>query len=242
MSDSEFSLTPPELIEAAQEASRKLLPAKSRKIYETAYSRFMDWKMKKKCSSFSETVLLAYFSELAQQQKPSTVWSNYSMIKSLLRSNNNVDISKYFKLITFLKQNGKGYTPKKAAIFTSTQISDFLNNAPDEVYLMAKVVVVFGIAGACRICEISQVTLDDIEDSGKLLIVKLKQTKNDVNRRFVVTEEYIKYYRMYIALRPAAAKDRRLFYAYRNGKCINQVVGKNQFYKVIHFEDRLLHF
>lgn len=232
MSDSEFSLTPPELVEAAKVASQKLLPAKSRKIYETAYSRFMEWKIKKTCSSFSETVLLAYFSELAQQQKPSTVWSNYSMIKSMLQSNNNVDISKYFKLITFLKQNGKGYTPKKAAIFTSAQISDFLNNAPDEVYLMAKVVVVFGIAGACRICEISQVTLDDIEDSGTLLIVKLKQTKNDVNRRFVVTEEYIKFYRMYIALRPAAAKDRRLFYAYRNGKCINQVVGKNQFYKV----------
>ena len=37
---------------------------------------------------------------------------------------------------------------------------------------------------------------------------------------------------MYIALRPAGAKDRRLFYAYRNGKCINQVVGKNQFYRV----------
>ena len=32
---------------------------------------------------------------------------------------------------------------------------------------------------------------------------------------------------MYIALRPAGAKDRRLFYAYRNGKCINQVVAKN---------------
>lgn len=77
MSDSEFSLTPLELIEAAQVASRKLLPAKSRKIYETAYSRFMEWKMKKTCSSFPETVLLAYFSELAQQQKPSIVWSNY---------------------------------------------------------------------------------------------------------------------------------------------------------------------
>ena len=179
--------------------------------------------MKKKCSSFSETVLLAYFSEMAQQQKPSTVWSNYSMIKSMLQSNNNVDISKYFKPITFLKQNGKGYTPKKAAIFTNTQISNFLNNAPDEVYLMAKVVV-FGIAGACRICEISQITLDDIEDSGPLLIVKLKQTKNDVNRRFVVTKEYIKFYRMYIAIRPAGAKDRHLFYAYRNEIYINQVV------------------
>lgn len=232
MSDSEFSLTPPELVEAAKVASQKLLPAKSRKIYENAFSRFMEWKMKKACSSLSETVLLAYFSELTQQQKPSTVWSNYSMIKSMLQSNNNVDISKYFKLITFLKQNGKGYTPKKSAIFTSTNISDFLNNAPDEVYLMAKVVVLLAIAGACRICEISQVTLDDIEDSGTLLIVKIKQTKNDVNRRFVVTEKYIKFYRMYIALRPTAAKDRRLFYAYHNGKCINQVVGKNQFYKV----------
>ena len=47
---------------------------------------------------------------------------------------------------------------------------------------MAKVVVVFGIAGACRICEISQITLDDIEDSGPLLIVKLKQTNNDVKK------------------------------------------------------------
>ncbi|KAJ8942465.1 hypothetical protein NQ318_017757 [Aromia moschata] len=167
MSDSEFSLTPPELVEA-KVTSQKLLPAKSRKIYQTAYSRLMEWKMKKTCSSFSETVLLAYFSELAQQQKPSTVWSNYSMIKR-----------------------------------------------------------------ACRICEISQVTLDDIEDSGTLLIGKLKQTKNDVNRRFVVTEEYIKFYRMYIALRPAAAKDRRLFYAYRNGIYINQVVGKISFIRYL---------
>uniref|UniRef100_V5I9S5 Tyr recombinase domain-containing protein n=1 Tax=Anoplophora glabripennis TaxID=217634 RepID=V5I9S5_ANOGL len=116
------------------------------------------------------------------------------MIKSTLQSNNNVDISKYCKLTTILKRNG--YMPKKYAIFTSTHISDFSNNAPDEVYLMAKVVV-FGIAEACRICEISQVRLDDIEDSGTLLIVKLKQTKNDVNRRFVVTEEYVKFYLMY---------------------------------------------
>ncbi|KAJ8950275.1 hypothetical protein NQ318_021130 [Aromia moschata] len=56
MSDSEFSLTRPELVEAAKVASQKLLPAKSRKIYQTAYSRFMEWKMKNTCSSFSETV------------------------------------------------------------------------------------------------------------------------------------------------------------------------------------------
>ncbi|CAH2002713.1 unnamed protein product [Acanthoscelides obtectus] len=37
---------------------------------------------------------------------------------------------------------------------------------------------------------------------------------------------------MYIILHPAAVKDRRLSYAYHNGKCTNQVVYKNQFYKV----------
>ena len=47
----------------------------------------------------------------------------------MLKPNNNVDILKYFKLITYLKQNGKGNTPNKAAIFTNTQIRDFLNNA-----------------------------------------------------------------------------------------------------------------
>ncbi|CAH2009888.1 unnamed protein product [Acanthoscelides obtectus] len=89
---------------------------------------------------------------------------------------------------------------------------------------MDKVVVVFGIARACRICEISQVTLDDIEDLGTLLIVKFEETKNYVKRKCVVTEKKIKFYRIYVALRQAAPAGA--------AKCNNQVVGKNQFYKV----------
>ncbi|KAJ8949106.1 hypothetical protein NQ318_012854 [Aromia moschata] len=163
MSDSEFPLTPPE---------------------------FMEWKMEKTCSSFSETVLLAYFSELAQQQKPSTV--HFKIFQT-----NYISETKWERL----------HAQDNCDFYESTQISDFLNNAPDEVYLMAKVVVVFGIAGACRICEVNQVRLDDIEDSGTFLIVKLKQTKNDVNRRFVVTEEYIKFYRIY---RPFVQQQQRI--------------------------------
>lgn len=58
------------------------------------------------------------------------------------------------------------------------------------------------------------------------------QTKNDVSIIFVVTGESIECYRNYITLCPAAAKDRRLFDAYRIGKCVNQVLGRNQLYKV----------
>lgn len=75
-------------------------------------------------------------------------------------------------------------------------------------------------------------TLDEIKELDATLIVKINHSKNNIRRSFVVTEEYVKFYKMYVNLRPPGAKDRRLFYAYRNGKCINQVVGKNQFYKV----------
>ena len=46
-----------------------------------------------------------------------------------------------------------------------------------------------------------------MENSGPLLIMKLEQTRNNVNRRFEVTKECIKFYRIYIGLRPAGAKN-----------------------------------
>ncbi|KAL3286586.1 hypothetical protein HHI36_001087 [Cryptolaemus montrouzieri] len=89
---------------------------------------------------------------------------------------------KYFNLITFLKENGKNYTSKKAAVFMSLLLVIFLNHAPDEVQFMFNDIVIFGIPEACCICEISQVTLVYIEDLGALLIVKLKQPRN-IDRR-----------------------------------------------------------
>lgn len=78
----------------ALEAVAKLLPQKSRLIYEKEYTCFQRWKMAKKINSLSETVLLAYFSEKAKKVKPSTLWSYYSMLKSTILVNENCDISK----------------------------------------------------------------------------------------------------------------------------------------------------
>lgn len=72
------------------------------------------------------------------------------MIKSTLQINENVDISKYNKLIAFLKRQNDEYEPKKSKILTMENVKKFLNEAPDEDFLLMKVVLIFGINGACR--------------------------------------------------------------------------------------------
>lgn len=76
----------------------------SRKIYEATYENFMKWKEEKKAPPLSENVLLAYFAQLQNKYLPSTLWSKYSMIRSIsmLKVENDVDISKYAKLVGFI--------------------------------------------------------------------------------------------------------------------------------------------
>lgn len=59
-SDLEIS-TPPDVLEQATSAATQILPEKSRSRYETLYKKFMDWRLEKNVTSYSENVLLAYF-------------------------------------------------------------------------------------------------------------------------------------------------------------------------------------
>lgn len=71
-------------------------------------------------------------------------------------------------------------------------------------------------------------TIEDIEDVGSVLIVKVPDSKTDIQRTFTVTNlDYIELFRKYARLRPSHASNRRFFVKYRNGKCNNQVVGIN---------------
>lgn len=138
-SDSDPSCTPPEILEKAQGATNNLLPAKSRERYEIVYKKFMDWRLKNKIESFSENVMLAYFEEISEPMKPSSIWSWYSMLKSTINIRHDIDISKYMKLKALLKRKSEGYKPKKSKTLNSNQISHFLQNAPDKKYLLTKV-------------------------------------------------------------------------------------------------------
>mgnify|MGYP005986404917 CR=1 FL=1 len=64
----------------------------------------MDWRIQKKIKSFSENVVLAYFAELSEKYKSSSLWFFYSMLKAVLRIAHDVDLDKYGTLRSFLKR------------------------------------------------------------------------------------------------------------------------------------------
>ena len=136
--DETYETTPPELRDAAKEVARDVLPTKSRSKYEDAYKNFIEWQKINKAIT-SENCLLVYFKKLMERYKPSTVWSLYSMVKSSIKLNENIDISVDHKLSATLKNNAIRYECKKSKLFTGEQIKIFLNEAPDFVHLANKV-------------------------------------------------------------------------------------------------------
>lgn len=138
-SDSELELTPPNIVDAANISCSNLISETSKEKYTTAHNVFMDWRKEHNTDSFSENVLMLYFVELSKKFKASTLWTQYSMLRTTLKINNSVDIAMYAKLRAFLKRKSTGYRPKKSKIFTSEEINKFIKEAPDNVYLLAKV-------------------------------------------------------------------------------------------------------
>lgn len=138
-SENEDLFTPPELKEAAQTVILNLLPEKSKHKYNKTYEEFMEWKGKKNAISFSESVLICYFSEKAQKYKPSTLWSIYSMLKTTMLAKNDINIAEYKKLSAFLKRKSEGFRSKKSKVLSTKDVYSFLKNAPDDKYLLMKV-------------------------------------------------------------------------------------------------------
>lgn len=95
--------------------------------------------------------------------------------------------------------------------------------------------LIIGIAGACRREEMAELSIDDINDLGAVLMVTLRDTKTKIDRTFTVVDNkkisptYMDLYKQYVALRPSHINHRRFFIFYKNGKCSVQVVGKNTF-------------
>lgn len=221
---------PDNILEQAAQASANLLPVKSRSRYEHEYQLFTEWRNLNKIKTVSDDILLVYFVEKAKSMKSSTLWSRFSMLKSCLAIKENADINKYPKTIAFLKRQAVGYIPKKSRVLTAEQVTKFLCEAPDEQYLLAKAILVFGIFGACRRDDLIRLNLDDVVDNERFLVVFLRDGKTHTSRSFTITNEGCTFepctlYRKYAALRPKNMNSRRLFVAYRNGRCYAQHVG-----------------
>jgi hypothetical protein len=83
--------------------------------------------------------MLAYFMQRSKLLKPSTMWSEYSKLRTTIYLNKKVDISKFNNLIAFLKRQSEGYRGKKSKVFTKDEVHAFLKETNDETYLMLKV-------------------------------------------------------------------------------------------------------
>ncbi|KAF2879230.1 hypothetical protein ILUMI_26944 [Ignelater luminosus] len=76
-----------------------------------------------------------------------------------------------------------------------------------------QVALIFGIAGALRREELYKMTLEDINDTGTVLIITIPDSKTHIQRRFTVIAEttqknlnLIEIYRKYKAQRPKNVK------------------------------------
>lgn len=123
----------------AQNAVNNLMPVKSKSKYELAYDKFMAWIKSKQIKSLCDSVLLAYFDELSETLAPTSLWSTYTMLKSLIHTRHNVNIHDYATLIQFLKRKSEGYAPKKAKVLSEDQVQQFIKEAPDDQFLAVKV-------------------------------------------------------------------------------------------------------
>lgn len=145
--------------------------------------------------------------------------------------NENINIGTYSQLIAFLKVKAKGYVPKKAKVLEGHQLLEFMKNAPNSSFLMHKVVLVMGIFGGLRRDEMVKMTINQIEDRGSVLIIKVPETKTGTSKSFTIIEEQeidaLSLVRQYMALRPPKISEPRFFLTYRNNKCIAMPVGKN---------------
>lgn len=131
--------TPNELVETVRIVAREQVPISSKERYEKMYKSFKTWQATKKSANISQSVLMAFFNEMAQKHKPSTLWAYYSMLKTTIRANDGLDIGRYVELLAFLKSKASGYLPVKAGVFSLADIHRFIDNAPDELWLDVKV-------------------------------------------------------------------------------------------------------
>ncbi|KAK4883169.1 hypothetical protein RN001_006488 [Aquatica leii] len=141
----EIEYTSPEVCEAAKNNFVNLLPLKS-----------------------------TYIEELSQKLKPSSLWTQYSMLQSTLCVHHDVVITKYLKSRALLKRYSDGYKSKKSKTLTSEKLNRFIREASDDKYFFTK----------GKLIELQQLTINDIENLRSAALIKIPNSKTKKPRSF----------------------------------------------------------
>ncbi|XP_074034359.1 uncharacterized protein [Leptinotarsa decemlineata] len=164
----------------------------------------------------TETVFLAYFQELSETYSPNSLWTKWSMLKSMVTIHEKRDITKFNELQAFLKRKSTSYKPKKSAVLSPKDVIRFLKDAPNDIHLLHKVVLIMGYFGGCRSQELLNMKISDIEDRDSVMVVNVPESKTGVSKKFTVVDE----------------KEFSALLLLRQNKCTSQPIGKNMFGKI----------
>ncbi|KAJ3662029.1 hypothetical protein Zmor_006397 [Zophobas morio] len=132
----------------SNEIMENLLPEKSRDVYKKVCQKFLRWKEQQGIGEITEMVILNYLQDQSKNAAPSSMWNYCSMIKACLIAFENIDIGRFPKVKALLKQKSRGYRSKKSKVLDREEVLRFVIEAPDEVYLLVKMILVVEIARA----------------------------------------------------------------------------------------------
>lgn len=83
--------------------------------------------------------MLVYFKEMSVKWKPSTFWSLWSKLRTMISLRHQIIIGNFDLLKSFMKNYSKGYKPKKVSILSWDQIKLFIVIKEDKIFLAYKV-------------------------------------------------------------------------------------------------------
>ncbi|KAJ8911007.1 hypothetical protein NQ315_011272 [Exocentrus adspersus] len=175
--------TTDEIRSVAAAAKDSLLPSKSKHLYEETYNAYRKWCCNKKIKSTCEDSILAYFNSDLSRYKSSSLWSKYSMLRST------INLLNFQVSFLFSKGKVKDINRKKSLILTREHIDEFLIKADTKEHLFNKVILIFGVAGACRRQELVTLSTTCVQDCETHFLVKLEDTKTKAERSFIITPE-----------------------------------------------------
>ena len=186
MEDNLFA-TPPELEDLANQAKDTLIPHSSKTIYEKWFSKYEDFLSSHNLSPSNTTsnIFISFFKTLSTSYAASTLWTIFSCLKCILSIRYNVDVddTKFHETKSFLKQLSSTHLAKKSKVFTREEVETFLINAPTDIYLLHKLVLLIGLCGALRCGELLNLQFEDISDCEDHILITIRVSKTDKKKK-----------------------------------------------------------
>lgn len=170
------SQTPPDVRETSSmlTSSRTSINDGTKQKYNKVYAEYKAFCAEKK-AHIGQSSVQAFFYEMEQRKqfKPTTIKQRISALRSSIGAYDSVDINwrPVFKWIEGLLQH---HGAKQAPAFETAEVQNFIENADEDQYFIAKQVIIISILMGARVSEIYQFRWDGfvVRDGGDVLVLK----------------------------------------------------------------------